>query len=86
MRSGRSDSATELVPGVRVRVCDAVLQAFYGLYGTVLCVRCCTRDQRIRFIDVRMDDLPPGEEPATFYPDQITTVGANVRPATYEDS
>ena len=63
-----------LVPGARVRVCDNTLQAFYGVYGTVLCVGTCRHDGHITRVDVQMDDLPDGEGPARFRPGEIAAI------------
>ena len=60
-----------LVPGARVRVCDNTLQAFYGVYGTVLHVGTCRHSGQITRVDVQMDDLPASEGPARFRPSEV---------------
>nr|PZN32701.1 MAG: hypothetical protein DIU80_04545 [Chloroflexota bacterium] len=56
-----------------MRLCDPTLQPFYGVYGTVLTIRSCGGG-RVEYVAVQMDDLPPNEGPALFYPHQVAVV------------
>ena len=71
MANGLHQSPTRLTPGARVQLCNSTLQAFYGRYGTVLRIHTCPTSARPTYIDVQMDEVPPSEGPATFYPHQI---------------
>jgi hypothetical protein len=74
MADQSDDREIALAPGVRVQICNDTLQAFYGRYGTVLHIRTCPRSGHITRVDVHMDDLPAGEEPASFYPTQLSVL------------
>jgi hypothetical protein len=60
-----------LVPGMRVQLRNATLEAFYGCYGTVLRVHRCGEGGCKTYIDVQMDEVPAGEGYATFYPQDL---------------
>jgi hypothetical protein len=60
--------------GDRVQVHDDTLQAFYGISGTVVKVCRCPRDGHVTRVDVQMDDLPPSEGHASFYPHELSVV------------
>lgn len=61
-------SSQVFLPGVRVRICNDTLQAFYGDAGTIIKVRCCPRSGLVTHVDVRMDELPSDEAEVVFYP------------------
>lgn len=76
MEGDHEAEARSLERGMRVRVRDEALQAFYGIYGTLIAARhhqCGGTD--VTFVDVWMDDLPHNEGHATFYLDQVELVG-----------
>jgi hypothetical protein len=68
-----------LSPGARVRLCSATLQAFYGLYGTVVRVHTCRNNGRLTYVDVEMDEGPEWEPHATFYPHEIQVLAEQTR-------
>jgi hypothetical protein len=63
-------------PGVRVQLNDETLQAFYGRYGTVVRVRPCSACREQICVVVQMDDTPPSEGCAVFYPAQVRALSA----------
>jgi hypothetical protein len=71
-----NEQSLQLSAGRRVRVCDETLQAFYGVYGTVLRVATCRHDGHITHIDVQVDDLPAHEGYARFYPHEINPIAS----------
>lgn len=62
------------IPGARVQLIDETLQAFYGCYGTVVKVRPCSACREHICVVVQMDETPPGEGCATFYPALLRVV------------
>ena len=69
-------SSQDFLPGVRVRICNDTLQAFYGDSGTVVKVRCCPRSGAVTHVDVRMDELPSEEAEVVFYPYDLALASA----------
>jgi hypothetical protein len=67
-------------PGVRVQLIDETLQAFYGRYGTVVRVRPCSACREQICVVMQMDDTPPSEGCAVFYPAQIRALSAQPMP------
>jgi hypothetical protein len=66
-----------LAPGMRVQLRNAMLEAFYGRYGTVLRVHRCGEDGCKTYINVQMDEVPAGEGYATFYPQDLEVLPAS---------
>ena len=71
-----TDLARLFAPGVRVQLNDETLQAFYGRYGTVVRVRPCSACREQICVVVQMDDTPPSEGCAVFYPKQLRALNA----------
>jgi hypothetical protein len=81
-----TDATRIFTPGVRVQLNDETLQAFYGRYGTVVRVRPCSACSEQICVVVQMDDTPPSEGCATFYPAQVRALNAPAAASTLATS
>ncbi len=73
MRANNENGPCPLVPGARVRICEPTLQAYYGVYGTVLRLHGCA-SRPLTYVDVLMDDIPPDEGHAVFYIHEVSPI------------
>ncbi|GAB4194564.1 MAG: hypothetical protein OHK0022_10690 [Roseiflexaceae bacterium] len=76
MLATNENGSCPLVPGARVRICEPTLQAYYGVYGTVIRLHGCA-SRPMTYVDVQMDDVPLDEGHAVFYVHEVSPVAGN---------